>query len=89
MRISLIQQMLAVVMVMALLAGLLLGLRRRGMARFRLALSGRKTPRRLQTLERLPLTPQHSLHVVRMSGRELLIGVSPAGCSVLDSWDAA
>lgn len=89
MRISLIQQMLTVLMVMALLAGLLLGLRRRGMARFRLALPGRKAPRRLETLERLPLTPQHSLHVVRMSGRELLIGVSPAGCSVLDSWDAA
>jgi flagellar biogenesis protein FliO len=85
----LLQQMLAVLMVMALLAGLLLGMRRRGMARFRISLPGRKTVRRLETLERLPLTPQHSLHVVRMSGRELLIGVSPAGCSVLDSWDVA
>jgi flagellar biogenesis protein FliO len=82
-----IQQMLAVLMVMALLAGLLLGMRRRGMARFRIGLPGRKTQRRLEVMERLPLTPQHSLHMVRMGGRGLLIGVSPSGCNLLDSWD--
>jgi flagellar biogenesis protein FliO len=74
---------------MALLAGLLLGLRRRGIARFRLFLPKRKSERRLEVMERLPLTPQHSLHMVRMGGRELLIAVSPSGCSLLDSWDHA
>ena len=84
-----IQQMLAVGLVMALLAGLLLGLRRRGVARFRIGLPRKKAARRLEVTERLPLTPQHSLHMVRMGGRELLIGVSPAGCNLLDSWDNA
>jgi len=74
---------------MALLAGLLLGLRRRGMARFRLGLPQRKAARRLEMMERLPLTPQHSLHMVRVGGRELLIAVSPSGCSLLDSGDHA
>jgi flagellar protein FliO/FliZ len=81
--------MLAVLMVMALLAGLLFGMRRRGMARFRFGLPGKKAARRLELMERLPLTPQHSLHMVRMGGRELLIGVSPSGCAVLDSRDNA
>ena len=83
------RQMLAVSIVMALLAGLLVWLRRRGMARFRIGLPGRQAARSLEALERLPLTPHHSLHVVRMGGRGLLIGVSPSGCSVLDSWDIA
>ena len=84
-----IQQMLAVLMVFALLAGLMLWLRRRGIARFRFrtGFTRRKTARRLELLERLPLTPQHSLHVVRMGGRALLIGVSPSGCALLESWD--
>ena len=84
-----IQQTLAIAIVMALLAGLLFGMRRRGMARFRIGFQRQKTARRLEVMERLPLTPQHSLHMVRMGRRELLIGVSPSGCSLLDSWDHA
>jgi flagellar biogenesis protein FliO len=38
----------------------------------------------LQSIERLPLTAQHSLHLVRVAGRVILIAVSPGGCSVLD-----
>jgi len=36
------------------------------------------------------LTQQHSLHLVSVSGRILLIAVSPGGCSVLDAsvWEA-
>jgi flagellar biogenesis protein FliO len=74
---------------MALLAGLLFWLRRRGVVRFRIGFPRQKTARRLEVMERLPLTPQHSLHMVRMGDRELLIGVSPSGCSVLQSWDHA
>jgi flagellar biogenesis protein FliO len=81
------QQMLAV-FVVAVMLGLMLWLRPHGMARFRLRLPGRKAPRRLELLERLPLTPQHSLHVVRMDGDAMLIGVSPSGCSLLQSWKA-
>ena len=32
----------------------------------------------------LPLTPQHSLHLVSVAGRTLLVAVSPGGCMVVD-----
>ncbi|MCS6953081.1 MAG: flagellar biosynthetic protein FliO [Bryobacterales bacterium] len=40
--------------------------------------------RQLERLERLPLSPQHSLYLVRVAGRALLLGVSPAGIQVLE-----
>jgi len=78
-----IQQALVVVFVLGLLGATLYWLRGQGMARF----SGKglgRAARRMQTIERLALSPQHSLHLVNVSGRVLLIAVSPAGCSVLD-----
>ena len=39
--------------------------------------------RRLESIERLPLTAQHTLHLVRLGGRELLIASSPAGCALV------
>lgn len=77
------QHMIAVLMVMGLLFGALHWLRRRGIAGFPTRL--RRVPRRLQLIEKLPLTAQHSLHVVRMDDRALLIAVSPSGCSLLES----
>jgi flagellar biogenesis protein FliO len=70
--------------VLALLAATLWWLRRGGFARLQTG------PRRaalgqLEQLARLPLTPQHSLHLVRLAGRALLIGRSPAGLTVLES----
>ena len=38
----------------------------------------------MQVIERLPLTPQHSLHLVSVGGRTLLVAVSPVGCTVVD-----
>ena len=78
---------LAVFAVLALLAGLLWWLRSRGMARFAGPLTGRRPRRSLELVERLPLAPHHSLHLVRRDGRSLLIGVSPAGCALLESWE--
>ena len=40
--------------------------------------------RLLQSIERLPLTPQHSLHLVRVEDRTVLVAVSPSGCSLLE-----
>jgi flagellar biogenesis protein FliO len=58
-----IQQTGAVVAVLALLLLTLWWLRRRGLTGVTL---GRKTAvRRLESLERLPLGPQHALHLVR------------------------
>ena len=84
-----VQQILAVVFVLALLGGTLYWLRSKGLARFTVKGIGRSSGRRMQSIERLPLTPQHSLHLVSVGGRVLLIAVSPGGCSILDSsgWD--
>ncbi len=60
-------------------------------ARPRLPMPGvrRRGPRRLEALDRLPLSAQHTLHLVRVGDRALLIGVHPGGCSLLESLPAA
>ena len=85
-----IQQAVVVIAVLTALGVALYVLRSRGMVRFALKM-GDANARRLQAIERLPLTAQHSLHLVRVSGRVMLIAVSPGGCSVLDGagWDSA
>ena len=77
---DLVRQTAAVGAVLALLAATLAWLRRRG-----LALPARKTAgRRLECLERLSLGPQHTLHLVRVGGTELLLASTPAGCSLVN-----
>jgi flagellar biogenesis protein FliO len=79
-----IQQTLIVVFVLGLLGATLYWLRSKGLARFNGTGPGRSGGRRMQTIERLVLTPQHSLHLVNVGGRVLLVAVSPGGCSLLD-----
>jgi len=66
--------------VFALLGGLLWLMKRRGS----LQLSGRRSGARLEVLERVPLTPHHALHLVRIAGKVVLIGTAPSACTLLD-----
>jgi flagellar biogenesis protein FliO len=76
-----IGQMAAVAGVLTLLAATLWWLKRRGIAG---VLPARKAAaRRLECLERLPLGPQHTLHLVRLGGTALLVASSPGGCSLV------
>jgi flagellar biogenesis protein FliO len=86
-----IQQTLVVVFVLGLLGVTVWWLRSQGIARFSGRGLGRGGVRRMQAIERMALTPQHSLHLVKVGNRVLLIAVSPGGCSVLDSggWEIA
>jgi flagellar biogenesis protein FliO len=77
-------QLFAVVGVLLLLGGSLYFLRSKGVARFGLKPVGTAAGRQLQSIERLPLTSHHSLHLIRVCGRTVLIAVSPGGCAVLD-----
>lgn len=82
-----IQPVLAALFVLGLLGGALYLLRAKGMARFNskgLGAFGRQGGRQMQAIERLSLTPQHSLHLVSVGGRTLLVAVSPGGCNVVD-----
>jgi flagellar biogenesis protein FliO len=81
-----IRQVLAVSAVLLLLVFALWWLRRKGLVRHG---SGGSRKNALQAVERLTLGPQHSLHLVRLAGRGLLVGTSPAGCAVLESFEWA
>lgn len=80
-----IQPVLAVLLVLGLLGGALYCLRSQGLARFNGKGLGRSGSKQMQALERLTLTPQHSLHLVSVGGRTLLVAVSPGGCTVVDA----
>ena len=82
---ELIEQLTAAAAVLALLAGTLWWLRRGGFARLRTGGQRQAARGQLEQLARLPLTPQHSLHLVRLADRALLVGRSPAGLTVLES----
>lgn len=74
------QQIAAIAFVFSLLGGALWWLRGRNMAAFGPA---RPSTSRLQVIDRIRLTPQHSVHILRAGDRELTIAVHPAGCTLL------
>jgi flagellar biosynthetic protein FliO len=76
-----IEQMSAVALVLTLLGVALWWLRRRGVAIMNLP--RRAGERRMECLERLPLGPQHTLHLIRLGRAELLVASSPAGCTLV------
>lgn len=82
------EQTLAVIVVLGLLVGSLWLLRRKGFASVKLGF-GASHSRRLELVERMALTPQHSLHLVRVEDRLLLIGLSPQSCASLAAFPAA
>jgi len=66
----------ALVVVFGLLAVAVWSLRQRGGGRAGAA-------KALASVERLALTPQHTLHRVRIAGHELLLATHPQGCTLL------
>jgi flagellar biogenesis protein FliO len=78
------QQAAAVLLVLVLLGATLYGLRGKGLNLVFTRRVAGANQRLLQSLERLPLTPQHSLHLVRVEDRTILVAVSPHGCSILN-----
>ena len=81
-----LRQIAAIAAVIGLLVLALAWLRGRGMAAWR---GGARLSRRryLETAERLPLTAQHSLYLVRMADRGLLVAVSASGCTLIRETD--
>ena len=82
---EMIDKVAAIVLVLSLTAGVAWWLRRRGM--LPAALPRSRAAKRLEILERLPLGPQQTLHLVRLDDKALLVAATPAGCALLDSVD--
>jgi flagellar biogenesis protein FliO len=79
------QQLLGVGLVLGLLGASLFWLRRRGLARPAIAAGRRGRARSIELLDRVALTPQHSVHLVRMGDRMILVGRAPSGLTRLAS----
>lgn len=83
-----IQQLAGIVFVFALLGTAIVWLRRKN-----LIFMGRPSKvadvNRLQVTDRVRLTPQHSLHVLRAGEREFIIATHAAGCTLLASNEPA
>ncbi len=76
---ELFRQFFSVLAVFALLGAALWALRRGGFA----SLRARREGRLLKSVERLPLTPQHALHLVKIGGRQVVVATHPQGCALL------
>ncbi len=80
-----LRQFFSIVLVFALLGGALWIMRR--VASGRISLSPRQlSPGRSKSLvsvERLALTPHHSLHLIRIHGRDVVVATHPQGCGIL------
>ena len=83
-----LRQIFAVLLVLGLLGGTLYWLRSKGAARLTVKGFGRSNNRQMRSVEQLRLTPQHSLHLVHVGDKVLLVALSPGGCSVLSAKDA-
>jgi flagellar biogenesis protein FliO len=83
-----IQQILVVLALFVVLGSILMLLRSKGLISMNLP-SRRSAPRRLKSVERLILTPHHSLHLVQYDDHTLVVGLSPAGCQLLTPVDSA
>jgi flagellar biosynthetic protein FliO len=82
------QQFFAVAGVLGALAIMVWALKRKGWARMNLR-GARSSDSRLEVLDRLVLTPHHSVHLIRLADRTLLVGLSPNGCNLLETAPAA
>jgi flagellar biogenesis protein FliO len=82
---DLILQFLKVFGVLGVLALVLWQLKRGGFAKFAIANRSKRAARQMELIDRLPLSAQHSLHLVRCMDRTILVAISPAGCQILEN----
>jgi flagellar biogenesis protein FliO len=79
---DLLPQLAAVALVLALLGAALWLLQRNRLSSL-ISLSPRRAgPRQLEVVERVALSPQHSLALVRVNGAMVLVGTGPGVCEI-------
>ena len=78
--VNMVEQILAAVFVIGLLLATVWVLRRKGLAASNAIWKRTGRSKSMQVIEKLQLTAQHSLHLVRLGDELILIGVSPSSC---------
>ena len=82
--------LLGIVIVFGLLGLLLYALKRGGMMAFNGGFMSKTSGKReLELIDRLALTPTHSLHMIRAGSRTLLVSVGPQACQYVADLDPA
>ena len=76
------QQTSALIFVFALLGGALWLTKNK-----RLPGLGVRSVRRMEVIERVSLTPQHTLCLVRIGGRLMMIGTAPSSCHLIEKME--
>lgn len=71
--------------VLALLVSALWWLRRKSLVRVGVRGKRKHKQAKLESVERLRLSSQHTLHLVRAADRALIVAVHASGCSLLES----
>ena len=85
---GLMQQSAAITIVLVLLWLVLWWLKRRGLAGVTGRLRLGDSKRQMEVLQRLPLTAHHSLQLVRIRERNVLVAVHPGGLAVICEMEA-
>jgi flagellar biogenesis protein FliO len=85
---GLVQQSAAITLVLVLLWIVLWWLKRKGLAAVTGHLRLKNPDRELEVQQRLPLTPHHSLQLIRVRERSLLVAVHPGGLTVICEMEA-
>jgi len=78
-----VQQFLAIAFVLAALWGTVWFLRRKGAALTGMRLRSRNQSVRIEQLDRLHLTPQHSIYLLNVDGRKIVLALHPQGVTQL------
>ncbi len=79
------QQLFVIALVLGTLCGGVWLLKRKGLAYSRLRRPNGAAHQRMEVIDRLALSQHHSLHLVRLGDRTLLVGISPNDCKLLES----
>jgi flagellar biogenesis protein FliO len=78
-----VQQIFAVLFVLLALLGAVAFLRKKGFAVSSASLGVRRREALIDQIDRMRLGPQHSIHLLRVDDRKLLIALHPHGVTVL------
>ncbi len=82
-----LQQLGAVLLVLGLLGGAVYSLKRKPFFRFAKEFRLGAGARRIQVIERVSLTAQHTLCLVRVGDRDLIVTTAPGSCHVIPASD--